>query len=44
MDHFGECSAVKKSYLACLHEHSMQAEAEPCRDLSAAYLKCRMDT
>ena len=44
LDHFGECSEAKASYMKCLKEHGMHADAEACRKLSAAYLQCRMDT
>merc|ERR1719198_1453942 len=42
LDHFGECSAVKRRYMECLKEHAMQTEA--CRNLAKSYLQCRMDT
>lgn len=44
LDHFGECSEAKAKYVACLRENGMHADAEECRQLSAAYLQCRMDT
>lgn len=43
LDHYGECSDAKRTYVQCLREHGMQAQSEDCRSLSAAYLKCRMD-
>lgn len=43
LDHFGECSDAKKSYMACLRENTMATQSDECRVLSAAYLKCRMD-
>ena len=43
LDHYGECSDAKRTYVQCLREHAMQAQSEDCRSLSAAYLKCRMD-
>lgn len=42
LDHFRECSAAKESYMGCLRENAMQTA--DCRELSAQYLKCRMDT
>ena len=44
LDHFRECSAAKETYMGCLKEHMMQAQTEACRELSAAYLQCRMDS
>lgn len=44
LDHFGECSEAKAKYMGCLKDHGMHADAEECRQLSAAYLQCRMDT
>ncbi|KAL1495854.1 hypothetical protein AB1Y20_014498 [Prymnesium parvum] len=43
LDHFRECSEAKEAYMACLKEHMMQAQTGACRELSAAYLQCRMD-
>ena len=42
LDHFGECSAQKRSYMECLKQHAMQTQ--DCRELAKAYLQCRMDT
>ena len=44
LDHFRECSDAKARYLECLKEQAMDAQAEACRRLSAAYLQCRMDS
>lgn len=44
LDHFRECSEAKTKYVDCLKAHGMKANAEECRQLSAAYLQCRMDT
>lgn len=44
LDHFRECSDAKAKYIECLRANSMQADSEECRQLSAAYLQCRMDT
>ena len=44
LDHGRECSAAKDVYVQCLKQHGMQAQADECRKLSAAYLQCRMDT
>lgn len=44
LDHGRECSGAKEVYMQCLKQHGMQAQAEACRKLSAAYLQCRMDT
>ena len=44
LDHFRECSQAKELYMACLKEHMMNTQTEECRELSAAYLQCRMDS
>ena len=44
LDHFRECSDVKSKYMDCLRRHNMVTEVEECRQLSAAYLQCRMDS
>ena len=41
LDHFGECKKGMKAYLGCLKRHGEEASA--CRQLSADYLKCRME-
>jgi cytochrome c oxidase assembly protein subunit 19 len=41
LDHFGECKKTMRSYLSCLKRHGNDASA--CRELSRAYLACRMD-
>lgn len=41
LDHFGECKKGMKAYLSCLKRHGEEASA--CRQLSADYLKCRME-
>ena len=43
LDHFRECSEAKTEYMNCLKAHAMKADAVECRELSAAYLQCRMD-
>jgi cytochrome c oxidase assembly protein subunit 19 len=43
LDHFGECSDAKVEYMRCLKQHNMQAQTDECRELSAKYLKCRME-
>lgn len=43
LDHFRECSEAKTKYIDCLKAHGNKANAEECRQLSAAYLQCRMD-
>ena len=43
LDHYGECTEPKKLYMQCLREHAMATQSDECRELSAAYLKCRMD-
>ena len=40
LDHGHECQREAGEYLACLRRHARQAH--PCRGLSKAYLKCRM--
>ena len=42
LDHFGECTSEKTAYLRCLRAH--EQEALECRELSKAYLECRMRT
>ena len=41
LDHFAECKSIQLQYMACLKEHQGQTDA--CRDISKAYLQCRMD-
>ena len=40
LDHFGECSAAQRAYMACVA--GAESEVQPCRHLSKAYLECRM--
>ena len=44
LDHFRECSQVKTKYMDCLKAHNMVTDVEECRQLSAAYLECRMES
>jgi cytochrome c oxidase assembly protein subunit 19 len=44
LDHFRECSGVKTKYMECLKAHNMVTDVEECRQLSAAYLECRMES
>jgi cytochrome c oxidase assembly protein subunit 19 len=41
LDHYSECRLPMKTYLVCLKEN--QDTHHKCRDLSKAYLQCRMD-
>ncbi len=41
LDHDGECKAPFEAYMKCLKTHDGVNEA--CRNLSKAYLECRMD-
>ncbi len=41
LDHDGECKSSMSSYLSCLKDN--KNDYFPCRDLSKAYLQCRMD-
>ncbi|ORZ31176.1 hypothetical protein BCR44DRAFT_1442911 [Catenaria anguillulae PL171] len=40
LDHDGECKALVQKYLKCLKES--KASNMSCRELSKAYLECRM--
>ena len=42
LDHFDECGAHTKKFLACLKENQGRSDAGPCRKLVRAYLDCRM--
>ena len=42
LDHDGDCKARMKDYLQCLDEE--KSSHYKCRDLSRAYLQCRMDS
>ncbi|KAI9661530.1 MAG: Cytochrome c oxidase assembly protein cox19 [Alyxoria varia] len=42
LDHDGECTSSKSAYLKCLRG-ARGLNAPDCRELSAAYLQCRMD-
>ncbi|KXL51642.1 hypothetical protein M433DRAFT_59936 [Acidomyces richmondensis BFW] len=42
LDHDAECQPIMKQYLKCLRNHRGVNENE-CRELSKAYLICRMD-
>nr|XP_047919720.1 cytochrome c oxidase assembly protein COX19 isoform X2 [Anser cygnoides] len=42
LDHFGECSASKELFMECLRRSGFQSGA--CRELSMAYLQCRMES
>ena len=44
LDHFRECSDVKTKYMDCLKAHNMITDVDECRQLSAAYLECRMES
>lgn len=41
LDHDGECQPLVAEYLNCLKQNK-QAESQPCRHLTKAYLECRM--
>lgn len=41
IDHLSECKKTMIDYLKCLKDYKF--EGDKCRDLSKAYLKCRMD-
>lgn len=41
LDHDGDCKARMKEYLGCLE--SEKSSHYKCRELSRAYLQCRMD-
>ncbi|NXU47177.1 COX19 protein, partial [Turnix velox] len=41
LDHFGECSAFKESFMDCLRDNGYESGA--CRQRAMAYLQCRMD-
>ncbi|ORX85380.1 hypothetical protein K493DRAFT_319979 [Basidiobolus meristosporus CBS 931.73] len=41
LDHDGECKQAMLEYMECLKEN--KAINGACRDLSKAYLKCRME-
>ncbi|KAI9220484.1 cytochrome c oxidase assembly protein COX19 [Blastocladiella britannica] len=41
LDHDGECKRLVTEYLACLRKNKNNNN-EACRDLSRAYLECRM--
>ena len=41
LDHEGQCKDKMKEVMQCLKEN--QGEAVKCRNLSVAYLKCRME-
>eukprot|EP00891_Asterochloris_glomerata_P002700 jgi/Astpho2/2700/Aster-x0121 len=36
-----KCKSIQLQYMACLKEHQGQTDA--CKDISKAYLQCRMD-
>lgn len=40
LDHYGECQSSMQDYVDCLQQHN-DAHYQ-CRDLSRAYLECRM--
>jgi len=42
LDHFGDCHEQVQAYQDCLKKHDN--ESYLCRELSRAYLQCRMDT
>ncbi|EGB07199.1 hypothetical protein AURANDRAFT_17897, partial [Aureococcus anophagefferens] len=41
LDHGGECKALKTKFIACLKAEGSEHVA--CKQLSKAYLECRMD-
>ncbi|KAM6897580.1 cytochrome c oxidase assembly protein COX19 [Xenentodon cancila] len=41
LDHFGECTAFKETFMKCLRENSF--DNSMCRLQSKDYLECRMD-
>ncbi len=41
LDHFGECSTVKEEYSECIRKN--RGKSEPCKELAAKYLECRME-
>ncbi|CAF96996.1 unnamed protein product, partial [Tetraodon nigroviridis] len=41
LDHFGECTAFKERFMACLREKGF--DNSKCRMQSKEYLECRMD-
>ncbi|KAF2771668.1 hypothetical protein EJ03DRAFT_248680, partial [Teratosphaeria nubilosa] len=42
LDHDAECQPIMKQYLRCLRAQR-GTPSEECRELSKAYLQCRMD-
>ncbi|KAH9827152.1 Cytochrome c oxidase assembly protein COX19 [Teratosphaeria destructans] len=42
LDHDAECQPIMKQYLRCLRSQR-GTPSEECRELSKAYLQCRMD-
>lgn len=40
LDHGGQCKAEMLSFAACIRQHD--SAHHPCRELSRAYLECRM--
>jgi cytochrome c oxidase assembly protein subunit 19 len=43
LDHEGECKDAMKTYLACIRRKDVEGDHFPCKQLSRAYLQCRMD-
>ncbi|KAI8056865.1 cytochrome c oxidase assembly protein COX19, partial [Syncephalis plumigaleata] len=41
LDHYGDCRESMQRYMDCLRQNKQSIEA--CRDLSKAYLQCRME-
>lgn len=41
LDHDGECKSSMKTFLDCLKQNNQ--DHFPCKELSKAYLQCRMD-
>jgi len=41
LDHYGDCQAPMKDYLACLESHD--DAHHQCKEFSRNYLQCRMD-
>lgn len=41
LDHEGECKPFKEAYMKCLRGSGNNARV--CRDMSKAYLECRME-
>lgn len=41
LDHFNECQAHKREYMACLRRNNNVAKE--CADVSRSYLQCRME-